>query len=141
MGRLRVIGALGFLGVWALGQSAAEMGSRVLDLGHPSLSQRIDNNDFATFEFVRLTVTQVNNPKRVGLILGVAFEPDGGARAQLGGFSLYPPDKPGTFIVSTRHQVNSAGIVIVSLHTAAEVDPKTPLSVTMGAIELAHGRD
>ena len=140
MGRLRVIGALGFLGVWALGQSAAEMGSRVLDLGHPSLSQRIDSADGAKFDFVRLTVSQVNNPRRVGLIFGVAFIPDGGSPAQLGGFSLYPPDKPGAFIVSTRHLINSAGVVVVTLNTATHVDPGTPLSVTMGAIEFVHGK-
>ena len=152
MGRPRVIGAWRLLGVWALlgnrvlagtptVQSAAEMSSRVLDLAHPQLSQRIDNANSAAFDFVRFTVAQVNNPKRVGLIFGVAFIPDGGARVQLGGFSLYPPDNPGSFIVSTRHRVNSPGFIVVSLHTATPVDSGTQLSVTMGPIRLTHGRN
>jgi len=117
-----------------------EKSSRVLDLAHPHLSQRIDDDDPAGFDFVRVTVAQVNNPKRVGLIFDVAFAPDRGATVQLGGFSLFPSDNPGSFIVSTRHQVNSPGFVVVSLHTATRVDPGTPLSVTMGAIGLARDR-
>jgi len=120
-------------------QSAKETDSRVLDLAHPHLSQRIDNEDPAAFDYVRLSVAQVNNPKRVGLIFDVAFVADGGSRVQLGGFSLYPPDNPGSFIVSTRHLVNSAGFVVVSLHTATPVDPGTPLSIKMGPITLARG--
>jgi len=152
MGRRRVMGALRLVGIWALlgnkilaetptAPSAAEMSSRVLDLEHPQLSQRIDTANSAAFDFVRLTVAKVNNPKRVGLIFGVAFVPDGGIRVQLGGFSLYPPDNPGSFIVSTRHLVNSPGFVVVSLHTATPVDAGTPLSVTMGPIDLTRGRN
>jgi hypothetical protein len=116
------------------------MGSRVLDLAHPHVSQRIDTDNPAAFDFIRVTVAQVDNPKRVGLIFDVAFTPDGGAPVQLGGFSLFPSDNPGSFIVSTRHLVNSPGFVVVSLHTATRVDPGTPLSVTMGTIGLARGR-
>ena len=119
-------------------QSAGETDSRVLDLAHPHLSQRIDNDNPAAFDYVRLSVAQVNNPKRVGLIFDVVFVADGGSRVQLGGFSLYPPDNPGSFIVSTRHLINSPGLVVVSLHTATPVDPGTPLSVTMGPITLAQ---
>ena len=146
MGRWRVTGTLRLLSTWALlvtgnstAQSATDTGSRVLDLEHPQLSQRIDDANPDTFDFVRLTVAQVNNPKHVGLIFGVEFIPDGGTRTNLGGFSLYPPDNPGVFIVSTHHLVKSAGLVVVTLHTATPVDSGTPLSVRMGAIGLAHG--
>jgi hypothetical protein len=150
MGCRPVIGALRLLGVWVLlgnwalavtpgAQGAAEINLRVLDLAHPHFSQRIDNADSATFEFVRLTVARVDNPTHVGLIFGVAFVPDGGTRVQLGGFSLYPPDNPGSFIVSTRHLIKSPGVVVVTLHTATPVESGVRLSVTMGAIGLAHG--
>ena len=141
MGRRRVLGALAaLLGVWSA-QSTAETGSRVLDLEHPQLSQRIDNTDSATFEFVRITVAGVTNPKRVGLLFVVAFIPDGGTGVQLGGFSLFPPDNPGAFIVSTRHLIHSAGVVVVTMHTATPVESGTSLLVTMGAIRLAHSRN
>ena len=150
-GLLRAIGVLGLMSAWALtvngalaepvtGQSTGEIGTQVLDLEHPYCSQRLEERDPGTFDFVRLIVAKVNNPKRVGLIFEVAFIPDGGKQVQLGGFSLYPPDRPGEFIVSTRHLINSSGVVVVTLHTAAAVDSGTALSVTMGAIGLAHGR-
>ena len=120
-------------------QSAGETDPRVRDLAHPHLSQRIDNDNPAAFDYVRLSVARVNNPKRVGLIFDVAFVDDGGSRVQLGGFSLYPPDNPGSFIVATRHLINSPGFVVVSLHTATAVEPGTPLSVKMGPITLAQG--
>jgi hypothetical protein len=119
--------------------SVGESDSRVLDLAHPHFSQRIDEEHPAAFEFVRLIVAKVENPKRIGLIFEVAFIPDGGTRVPLGGFSLFPPDNPGSFIVSTRHLIHSPGSIEVSLHTATHVDPDTPLSIKMGTVTLAQG--
>lgn len=123
----------------AVAQNAGEKDARVLDLAHPEFSQRIAEEHPAAFEFVRLIVAEVQNPQRIGLIFDVAFVPENGSRVHLGSFSLYPPDNPGAFIVSTRHLINSSGFIEVSLHTATSVDPGTPLSVQMGAITLARG--
>ena len=132
------------LGSAALAESPAApsaVGSepRVLDLAHPHFSERIATDQPATFDFVRLTVARVVNPKRIGLIFDVAFIADSGLKIRLGGFSLYPPDNPGSFLVSTRHLIDSPGFVVVSLHTATPVDPGTPLSITMGSVALAKG--
>lgn len=123
----------------AAAQSGTEGNAQVLDLAHPHLSQRIDEVHPAAFKFVRLIVAEVQNPNRIGLIFDVAFVPENGSRVHLGSFSLYPPDNPGSFIVSTRHLIHSPGAIEVSLHTATPVDPNTPLSVKMGAVTLAQG--
>ena len=119
--------------------SAPSAGERVLDLAHPKISERIETDHASAFDFVRLTVAQVDNPKRVGLSFDVAFIGDRGTQVQLGGFSLYPPDNPGSFLVSTRHSIDSSGFVVVTLHTVTPVDAGTRLTVTISAVTLTNG--
>jgi hypothetical protein len=110
----------------------------VMDLAHTSVEEHVDlpGTGPALSRFVQIHIDSVVNPKHVGVLLEVAFLPDGGSRVHLGSFSLYPPDHPGTFIVATQHRVRSSGSIIISLSTVPKVDATTPLSIGIASVAL-----
>jgi hypothetical protein len=114
----------------------------VIDLAHPSFTQRVDltEGDPAVFDFVQIRIVQVVNPQRIGVLFEVAFLADDGSRVRLGSFSLFPPDNPGQFIVATQHRVRSTGSIVVSLHTAQPIDASTPLTIGIGSLALIKSR-
>jgi hypothetical protein len=122
--------------------AAASHNMHVVDLVHPSFSQHVDltHGDSAALDFVQIRIVQVANPQRIGVLFEVAFLPDGGSRIRLGGFSLFPPDNPGQFIVATQHQVRASGWIVLSLHTAQPVSTSTPLTIGIGSIMLIKSR-
>jgi hypothetical protein len=109
-----------------------------LDVEHKSLVRHVElsSRDSSSVKFVQISIAEVINPRRTGLIFDVEFQPDNGRRIALGTFSLYPADHPGTFIVAAQGRVKSAGSVIVTIHTTDPVDPAAPPIVGVGSIEL-----
>jgi hypothetical protein len=114
----------------------------VIDLAHPSFTQRVDltDGDPEAFDFVQIRIVRVVNPQRVGVLFAVDFLADSGSRVRLGSFSLFPPDNPGQFIVATQHHVRSSGSIVLSLHTAQPVDASTPLTIGIGSVALIRSR-
>ncbi|HEX3254058.1 MAG TPA: hypothetical protein VHS05_31775 [Pyrinomonadaceae bacterium] len=85
-----------------------------LDLDKPELEQPIDPGD-AIAKFVQVEVTEVTNPQSRPAQFEVRYQPKEGERILLGSFSLYPPNKPGRFIVPTQGKVKGEGKLVLSL--------------------------
>ena len=88
-----------------------------LDLDKPEVEQSIAlaEADVANAKFVQVEVTQVTNPNNLPGRFQVYFQPREGEKILLGSFSLYPPSKPGKFIVPTQGKVKGEGKLILSL--------------------------
>src|SRR5579862_8602594 len=72
-----------------------------LDLANTTHEQPVDPAGAkpGDTKFVEVEIAQVVNPGAAGLSFEVFFEPAGAPRRFLGTFSLFPADRPGTFIV------------------------------------------
>ena len=88
-----------------------------LDLHNPEVTQKIvpDNGDPAKARFVQVEVVKIENPHQRPAQFEVYYQPSDGEKILLGGFSLYPPDNPGKFIVPTQGKVKADGKLILSL--------------------------
>ena len=94
-----------------------------LDLQNPEITQKIRPNDGdpAKARFVQVEVIYVKNPQKRPVQFRVHYQPNDGERILLGGFSLYPPDNPGKFIVPTQGKVKAEGKLILSLVKSDQV--------------------
>ncbi len=90
-------------------------------------------------KFVEVEIAQVVNPGAAGLSFEVFFEPAGAPRRLLGTFSLFPADRPGTFIVPTQGKVDRAGRLVVVLRVIDPVAAGVPLRVGIAKIALSSG--
>jgi hypothetical protein len=90
-----------------------------LDLAKPSVEQEIDSITAhgGPYKFVQVEVVGVTNPKKHPLTFELRYRPRHGVETMLGEFSLYPPDNPGNFIVSTRGKIRDAGTITLSMTT------------------------
>jgi hypothetical protein len=66
-------------------------------------------------------VIKVTNPQKRPAQFEVHYQPNDGEKILLGGFSLYPPDNPGKFIVPTQGKVKAEGKLILSLVKSDQV--------------------
>jgi hypothetical protein len=89
-----------------------------LDFDHRGLSQILDAAGAAAgrYKFVEIEVAHVTNPQMRALVFEVSYRPPGAAPVHLGGFTLYPANNPGKFVVplSSIH-VEEQGAFLVSL--------------------------
>ena len=94
-----------------------------LDLQHPEITQKIvpDDGDPAKARFVQVEVIKATNPQKRPAQFEVYYQPNDGEKILLGGFSLYPPDNPGKFIVPTQGRVKAEGKLILSLVKSDQV--------------------
>ena len=92
-------------------------GDYELRLANPIAQQAVelDQNTLQGKKFVQIEVTHVSNPQRIPLSFAVHFQSAQGEAIYLGSFSLFPPDNPGTFIVSTQGKLKAGGAVTVTL--------------------------
>jgi len=90
---------------------------RYLDARSPVLSQAIEGEKpgSAHSRFVEIRVVEVINPDRVPLTFEVWYQASAEPKFLLGGFSLYPADNPGRFIVATQGRVKDEGAIVLSL--------------------------
>lgn len=110
--------------------SVPQQGSLLyLDLASPSLVEPIGADAAAarTNKFVRIAVDSVVNPKKLPVSVRVDYAPAAGDRVHLGSFSLYPSDRPGTFIVATQGKVKDAGAIVLTLERPREAAPSDSL--------------
>ena len=87
-------------------------------------------------KFVQIEVAKVFNPQKIPLSFSVHYQPVHGEKSLLGTFSLFPPDNPGTFIVATRGELQSGGMVIVSLVPLEHVGEKAEIQVQLKRISF-----
>lgn len=115
----------------------------VLDLATRSARQAFGSASEAApnKRFVKVEVARVVNPALIPVSFTIHWQPHRGERAYLGSFSLFPPDNPGTFIVSTRDELTPCGDIVVKMVPLQRVDPGTKLRVQLHDISLVNELD
>jgi hypothetical protein len=124
-------GLLAMAGNGNVGPVAA--GGYELRLANPIAQQAVelDQNTLQGRKFVQIEVTHVSNPRRIPLSFTVHFQPAQGEAIYLGSFSLFPPDNPGKFIVSTRGELKTGGTVTVNLVPLGDVSGEPEIRVQL----------
>jgi hypothetical protein len=113
-----------------------------LDLNSPTISQPITPADLqagVTPRFVQVDVAEVINPNRRAVFFEVHYQPSGGERIHLGGFSLYPSDNPGRFIVATQGKVRAEGTITLTMTTPDTKDPQEQLRAGVRRMRFVQG--
>ncbi len=112
-----------------------------LDLQNPEITQKIlpDDGDPATARFVQVEVVKVTNPQKRPAEFQVHYQPNDGEKILLGGFSLYPSDNPGKFIVPTQGKVKPEGKLILSLVKSDRVVAGDEVKVDVRPMKLVKG--
>jgi hypothetical protein len=118
--------------------AAGEEASYALDLESRTLVQRIEPDlaERPAPKFVQIEVADVSNPKRIPVEFEVHYQPDDGERILLGTFSLFPPDRPGTFLVATAGRLRGPGAIAVTLRPLHAVAPTDRVRVELRGISF-----
>jgi hypothetical protein len=87
-----------------------------------------------TKKFVRIEVAEVVNPQRIPISFHVFYAAPREERVLLGVFSLFPPDRPGTFIVPSQGRLRSGGTVTVELVPATGREELHNVRVRLGRV-------
>jgi len=111
-----------------------------LDLQNPEIKQKIlpDDGDPAKARFVQVEVIKITNPQKRPAEFRVSYQPNAGEKILLGGFSLYPPDNPGKFIVPTQGKVKAEGMLILSLVKSDRVVAGDVVEVTVRPMKFVR---
>jgi hypothetical protein len=110
-----------------------------LDAHKRSIVQPIEPKDFPMEgpKFVQIEVTKIVNPKMHSLTFEVSYQSkEGDVKTNLGSFSPFPADNPGTFIVPTQGKVKNRGAIILSLVIPDKIDPGDTVEVTVKKMTL-----
>jgi len=112
-----------------------------LDLHNPEITQKIvpGNGDPTTARFVQVEIVKVTNPQKRPAEFRVHYQPNEGEKILLGGFSLYPPDNPGKFIVPTQGKVKAEGRLILSLVKSDQVVAGDVIKVEIHSMKFIKG--
>jgi hypothetical protein len=107
-----------------------------LDLANQSVTQAIgpEIGDAAAQKFVQVEVAAVVNPKLIPMTFDVHYRPEKGDQTLLGTFALYPPDKPGRFIVPTSGRLRSNGAIVLSMTALQKTGPEDEVRVEVRRI-------
>ena len=89
----------------------------VLDPDHLTVTQPIEHGDMKAGapKFVQVDVAEVANPHLRSLIFEVFHQRNDQQSTHLGDFTLYPSDRPGTFLVATQGRVANEGAIVLTL--------------------------
>jgi hypothetical protein len=112
-----------------------------ISLEHPHLQQKInveDDGDPLQARFVQVEVINVKNPQKRPAQFEVHYQPADGEKILLGGFSLYPPDNPGKFIVPTQGKVKRDGMLILTLVRSDQVVPGDVVEMTVHPMKFVR---
>jgi len=111
-----------------------------LNLQNPEIMQKIlpDDGDPAKARFVQVEVIKITNPQKRPAEFQVRYQPIAGEKILLGGFSLYPPDNPGKFIVPTQGKVKAEGTLILSLVKSDRVVAGDVVEVTVRPMKFVN---
>jgi len=111
-----------------------------LNLQNLEIMQKIvpDDGDPTKARFVQVEVIKITNPQKRPAEFQVSYQPNGGEKILLGGFSLYPPDNPGKFIVPTQGKVKAEGTLILSLVKSDRVVAGDVVEVTVRPMKFVN---
>lgn len=111
-----------------------------LDLQKPEITQKIlpDDGDPTKARFVQVEVVKITNPQKRPAQFEVHYQPNDGEKILLGGFSLYPSDNPGKFIVPTQGKVKAEGKLILSLVKSDQVVAGDVLQATIKPMKFVN---
>jgi hypothetical protein len=114
---------------------------RYLDARSPAFSQPIEGEKPgpAQSRFVEVRVVEVVNPDKVPLTFEVWYKASAEAKVFLGGFSLYPADNPGRFIVATQGKVKDEGAIVLSLIIPDTAPNRGRIRVAVKRLTLLKG--
>jgi len=109
-----------------------------LDANKRSIVQHIELKDFPKegCKFVQIEVTKIVNPKMHSLTFEVSYQSEGDVKTNLGSFSPFPADNPGTFIVPAQEKVKNRGAIILSLVIPDKIDSGDTVQVTVKRMTL-----
>lgn len=86
--------------------------------------------------FLSVDIAEVINPRSVELAFQVHYRRSGAERVYLGSFALFPPDRPGRFIVPTQGQVRQDGQIVISMEPVQETEAVEPVRVQVREVKL-----
>jgi hypothetical protein len=112
----------------------------VLDLEHREVVQPIGPElaEPSKQKFVRVRIIEVRNPRQLRLTFEVRQRLPGRPESLLGTFALYPPDRPGDFIVATRGELRKEGAVVLAMQVLDEVKPGDEVRLTMKPLSFVE---
>lgn len=116
----------------------AEEGPYLLDLATRSIT-RPAGRDLAapaSIRFVQVDINEVVNPKRLRLTFEVHDRHESGESVLLGTFALFPPDHPGTFLVSTKGLLRAGDAIVLSMQVLDEPTPQDVVRVQVERISF-----
>jgi hypothetical protein len=87
-------------------------------------------------KFVQVEIGELINPGLVRISFELRYRPETGTEVFLGTFSPFPPDNPGTYIVSTRGSLRPGGAILLSMVPLDEVGPDDEVQVHLKAISF-----
>ena len=118
----------------------SDQGVYSLDLQKPEITQKIlpDDGDPTKARFVQVEVIKITNPQKRPAQFEVHYQPNDGEKILLGGFSLYPSDNPGKFIVPTQGKVKAEGKLILSLVKSDQVVAGDVLQATIKPMKFVN---
>ena len=129
-------------GMVMAGNGGADAQERhLLDLERTTYRQRLGPETAVPQmkKFVQVEVIQVENAQRIPLSFRVHYQPVQGDEIELGSFSLFPPDNPGTFILATRGTLRTGGSVRLTLTPVQPVDPDDEVRVWIAPLRFVKG--
>jgi hypothetical protein len=85
-------------------------------------------------QFIAIEVLTVSNPQQLAVLFEVHHRPAGGEQKLLGGFALYPPDRPGRFLVPSEG-ADGDGELVLSLVLPDTEAADARLEVTAGEMK------
>jgi hypothetical protein len=114
----------------------------ILDPDHLTVTQPIEPGDIAqgaTPKFVQVNVAEVTNPSGRTLTFEVSYQRPNQERTHLGDFTLYPSDRPGTFLVATQGKVASEGAIALTLTSPDGIRHGDSLRVGVRRMRFVEG--
>lgn len=109
-----------------------------LDISKPSISQPIESGTDRVewAKFVQVEVAEVLNPKKYAVTFDVHYQTKNKEKINLGSFSLYPADNPGTFIVPTQGRVKNDGSITLTMVIIDKTDSADHVKVCVKKLKL-----
>ncbi len=104
-----------------------------LDAHKRSIVQPIDPKDIPIecCKFVQVEITKIVNPKLHSLTFEVSYQSKSEVKTNLGSFSPFPADNPGTFIVPAQGKVKNRGAITLTLVIPDKIDDGDTVQVTV----------
>lgn len=140
--RLGLLIACGILSVTsgARGDPAPTPGEpRTLAADRPEITYSVPCLDRSAGDrFVSVDIADVINPRSVELAFQVHYRRSGAEPVYLGSFALFPPDRPGRFIVPTQGRVGQDGQIVISMEPVQETEAVEPVRVQVREVKLTE---